>query len=217
MGKIVELLNTLKHNYDAAIAIHVSSKLSGTLSSCTSAADLADFPVEIVDSTAMSYIITTLLYKGLDMQKQGRDYKDIATFLRKDATKNENYILLGNLNQFYKGGRMSGTQYLLGNLLKIKPIIRIKNGEFGLFEKVRSEKKALHKLITLFDESYQKYVIHSIQIMHGNIESKALEFKEELNKKYPNLKVIIGEISSTIAVHAGEGTVALIWHNEPRN
>lgn len=217
VGKVAELFETLKKDYDAAIAVTVSSKISGTYSSCIAGAELAEFPVEVVDSTAMSYVITTLLNKGMDMHKQGIDYKEIAAFLREDATKNENYVLLGNLDQFYKGGRMSGTQYLLGNLLKIKPIIRIFQSEFALFEKVRSEKKASNRLIELFDESYQKHLIHSIHIMHGNVESKALEYKEKFAKRYPNLDIKIGEISSTIAVHAGEGTIALIWHNEPKN
>lgn len=214
IGKVAELCESLKENYDAAIAIHVSSKLSGTLASVAAGAELADFPLEVVDSTAMSYVITTLLYKGLDMQKQGIDYKEIASFLREDAIKNENYILLGNLDQFYKGGRMSGTQYLLGNLLKIKPIIRIHKGEFELFEKVRSEKRAVKKLLDLFGEAYQKYKVNKIQIMHGNVKAKAQEYKDEFLKHYPGLEVIIGEISSSIAVHAGEGTIAIIWHNE---
>lgn len=216
VGRFAELFEKLKKDYDAAIAIHVSSKLSGTYASCTSGAEIADFPVEVVDSTAMSYVITTLLCKGMEMHKQGMDFKEIGSFLREDAHKNENYMILGNLDQFYKGGRMSGTQYLLGNLLKIKPIIRIYKGEFELFEKVRSEKRATKKIIDLFEESYQKYFIKSVQIMHGNVKAKALEYKEELKKKYPELEVVIGEISSTIAVHAGEGTVALIWHREPK-
>ncbi|WP_042352806.1 DegV family protein [Bacillus massiliigorillae] len=216
VGKVAELCESLKKDYDAAIAIHVSSKISGTLASVAAGAELAEFPIEVVDSTAMSYVITTLLHKGMDMCKQGIDYKEIADFLREDATKNENYILLGNLDQFYKGGRMSGTQYLLGNLLKIKPIIRIHKGEFELFEKVRSEKRAVKKLLDLFGEAYQKYTVNKIEIMHGNVKAKAQEYKEEFLKHYPGLEVIIGEISSSIAVHAGEGTIAIIWHNEPK-
>ncbi|MGM9922619.1 MAG: DegV family protein [Bacillus sp. (in: firmicutes)] len=216
VGKVAELFESLKKDYDAAIAVHVSSKLSGTLSTVATGAELAEFPVEIVDSTAMSYVITTLLQKGISLHKQGVDYREIASFLREDAKKNENYILLGNLDQFYKGGRMSGTQYLLGNLLKIKPIIRIHQGEFELFEKVRSEKRAIKKLIDLFSEAHQKYNVSKLEIMHGNVKAKAIEYKEEFLKYFPDLDISIGEISSTIAVHAGEGTIALIWHNEPK-
>ena len=217
VGKFAELFESLKANYDNAIAVHISDKLSGTISSCKQATEIAQFDVEVVDSKSMSYAITTLINKGIELANKDLNYKDIADNLRQEAIKSENYILLGSLEQFYKGGRMSGTQYLLGNILHIKPIIRIDSqgdGEFKLFEKVRSEKKAIKRILDLFHESYNQYKINQIQIMHGNVITKATELKNEFLNLFPSLDVVIGEISSTIAVHAGEGTLAIIWHNE---
>lgn len=212
-GKFLTLFEKLKEQYEGAIAIHVSSKLSGTLSSCKTGAEMADFKLETVDSKSMSYAITTLLNKGIELANDGKELDAIAENLRKEADRSQNYILLGNLEQFYKGGRMSGTQFLLGSILKIKPVIRIHQGEFELYEKVRSEKKAFNRLVELFDEAYQKNEVKEIQIMHGNVLDKAKEMEVLFKAAYPNLNVVIGEISSTIAVHAGEGTLAIIWHN----
>lgn len=143
-GRFTELFESLKHEYDAAVAVHVSSKLSGTLNSCLTGAELADFPIFGVDSKCMSYAITSLINKGLKLAENDVPAHKIADILQSETNKTENYILLGSLEQFYKGGRMSGTQYLLGSILKIKPIIRInRDGEFELFDKVRSEKKHL--------------------------------------------------------------------------
>ncbi|MGF2615897.1 DegV family protein [Rossellomorea vietnamensis] len=218
VGKTAEVFNSLKENYDAAIAVHISGKLSGTLEATRSAAEIADFSVEVIDSKSMSYAITSLLLSGIEQAKTETDYKKIAEDLRAEAEKHENLILLGSLEQFYKGGRMSGTQFLLGNLLKIKPIIRINpSGEFMLSEKVRSEKKATKRILELFDDSYTKFNVYEIQILHGNVPARAEEIKEELLSKYPELKIVTGEISSTIAVHAGEGTVGLMWQNNPGN
>lgn len=214
-GEFSQLYEKLKGKYDGAIAIHVSSELSGTFASSVAGAKLAGFPVEVVDSKSMSYAITTLIYNGMDKIKSGFTTKQVAKQLREDAKKSENFILLGSLEQFYKGGRMSGAQYLLGNLLRIKPIIRINNeGTFELFEKVRSERRAIRRLIQLLQQSYEKYRMKHAQIMHGNVAEKAEALKEELLKTFPSLQIVIGEISSTIAVHAGEGTLAVIWNRE---
>ncbi|MBP2242316.1 DegV family protein with EDD domain [Cytobacillus eiseniae] len=214
-GRFAELFERLKEKYDTAICVHISSKLSGTINSCLSGAELAGFPVEAVDSKSMSYAITTLLYKGMELVNKGMSSKEIAAFLQRDAEKSENYILLGNLDQFYKGGRMSGTSYLIGSLLKIKPIIRINsNGEFELFDKVRSEKKAVKRMLDLLGESYKKHSISQVQILHGNVSEKAKELSAEIKALFPKLDIFIGEISSTIAAHSGEGTLATIWHNE---
>ncbi|OIJ08316.1 fatty acid-binding protein DegV [Anaerobacillus arseniciselenatis] len=217
VGRFAEVFEKLKAEYDHVIAVHVSGKLSGTIESSRAGMEMAELDGEIVDSQSMSYTITTLLYKGIQLAEQGVDYKEIAATLREEALRSEKYVLLGSLDQFHKGGRMSKTQFLLGNLLQIKPIITIKTtGEFDLFQKVRSEKKAVNRLIELLTEAMEKHHINDVQIMHGNVEDKALELKKKIEEKYPHLNIVVGEISSTIAVHAGEGTVALIWHNEPK-
>ncbi len=48
--------------------------------------------------------------------------------------------------------------------------------------------------------------------MQGNVLSQAEELKNLMQEKAPNLEVRIGEISSVLAVHAGEGTIAALWH-----
>jgi DegV family protein with EDD domain len=216
-GRFAELFEKLKEEYEGAIAVHVSSKLSGTLSSCVAGAEMANFPIETVDSRSMSYAITYLIQLGIQMNEKGIKLTEIAETLREEADLSDNYILLGNLDQFYKGGRMSGTSYLLGSILKIKPIIRInRNGDFELFEKVRSEKKAVARMIELLKESYHNYQITSIQIMHGNVKDKAEELAQEVRTALPKLEILIGEISSTIAAHAGEGTVAILWNKNSK-
>lgn len=217
VGKFAELYEKLKKEYDQVISVHVSGQLSGTVESSRAGMEMAELDGEIVDSNSMSYSITSLINKGMAFAKEIDDHKEIAAKLREEALKNERYVLLGNLDQFYKGGRMSGTQFLLGNLLQIKPIITINSeGEFKLFQKVRSEKKAVNRLIELLATAYEKYNVSQVQIMHGNVFDKAVEVKEKIKSQFPTIDTVIGEISSTIAVHAGEGTVALIWDNEPK-
>ncbi|MDP4163655.1 MAG: DegV family protein [Bacillota bacterium] len=216
-GMFAELFNKLKLEYDGAIAIHISSKFSGTLSTCKGASEMTDFPVETIDSKSMGYAITSLLNMGIEMAGKEMPRIEIASRLREEVENLENYVLLGSLDQFYKGGRMSGTQFLLGSILQIKPIIRMnRNGEFELFEKIRSEKKAIKRLLELFDENYQQYHISELQILHGNVPEKAKELENTVKKMYPNLHIVIAEISSTIAAHSGEGTFAIQFHKEQK-
>lgn len=214
-GKFAELYESLKENYDAAVSIHISSELSGTYSSAVQGQEISGFPVEVVDSLTLSYGITTLIHHGMEMDKQGKSLEELSGQLRTSAEASESYILLGSLEQFYKGGRMSGTSYLLGNLLQIKPIIRINSeGKFDLFQKVRSEKKALRRMVELLEQAMEKRNLKEVQVMHGNVLSKAEDLKIKIKEKFPELVVVTGEISSTIAAHAGEGTLGLIWNND---
>ncbi|MBD3107023.1 DegV family protein [Bacillus sp. AGMB 02131] len=214
-GKFAELFEQLKGKYEAAIGITISSDLSGTMSSCKTGGDLANFPVEVVDSKAMSVAITRLIEIGMELAEQNLSYTEIAAQLREESRKIETYMVLGNLDQFYKGGRMSGTKYLIGNLLNIKPIIRIYDGKFDLFEKVRSEKRATKRMLELFEKANAKGAIDKLYIMHGNVLEKALEYKELFLNRFPGIKeVVICELTATISVHSGEGTVVLAWANK---
>nr|WP_226035307.1 DegV family protein [Aquibacillus saliphilus] len=213
IGTFEKLYEQLKKDYDHAIAIHISSKLSGTLASSTAGKNHVGFHVEVVDSLSLSYAITTLIDKGLELVNQDVEVKEIANQLREEASRSRNLILLDSLEQLYKGGRMSGIQFLLGNFLKIKPILSVNSeGNLGLFERVRSEKKAVNRIVGLLKQSSEENIVKQVQIMHGNVLDKAESLKQRIKKVIPEIDVVIGEVNSSLAVHAGEGTLAILWH-----
>lgn len=210
-GEFAETYKEIAQSYDEAIAIHLSHKLSGTLSSSKSGAELAQFPVTFIDSLSLSYATTALVEHGMALYENGASVEEIQITLEQMAGTVENYILIGNLDQLYKGGRMSGMQFLVGSLLKIKPIIQISpDGELGVIDKVRSEKRAMQYLIDKMKASYDQG-IRQFYIMHGNVLEQAEQLQQQILQVLPEAYVEIGEISSVLAVHAGEGTIAVLW------
>lgn len=210
-GEFAKIYENLATQYDEAIAVHVSHQLSGTLSASKSGADIAGFPITFIDSLSLSYGMTALLEYGMEMSENGSTVKEIQEKLDALAGTVHNYILMGNLDQLYKGGRMSGMQFLLGSLLKIKPIIQISpKGELGMIDKVRSERRAIQYLLNKMTDAYTEGV-QKFYIMHGNILEQAEKFSLAITEQMPDAEVEIGEISSVLAVHAGEGTLAVLW------
>lgn len=210
-GEFAETYQEIAKSYDEAIAVHLSHQLSGTLASSKSGAEIAGFPVTFIDSLSLSYATTALVEHGMDLYENGTSIENIKETLESMAGTVENYILIGNLDQLYKGGRMSGMQFLVGSLLKIKPIIQISpEGELGVIDKVRSEKRATFYLIDKIQKAYDQGV-RTFYIMHGNVLTQAQQLQKSILEKMPEAHVVIGEISSVLAVHAGEGTVAALW------
>ncbi|MDJ0330313.1 DegV family protein [Planococcus sp. S3-L1] len=211
-GKFAELYDKLKNDYECAIAVHASTKLSGTIASSTAGAEMSDFKIYAIDSLALSYGLSGLIERGLTLEKQGLEAMEIAQRLEKETADFRNYILIGNLSQLYKGGRMSGAQYYLGSLLQIKPIVQLTpDGELKPIDKVRSHKKAIQYLINHAKKDHDEYGVQRFQIMHGHVMKEAESLKQELLKEIPAADILIGDLSSSLAVHAGEGTVALQW------
>ncbi|WP_096270196.1 DegV family protein [Paucisalibacillus globulus] len=212
VGRFVEIYENLKEDYEQVIAIHVSSKLSGTISSSKAAVEQVDIDVEIIDSHSLSFAITSLLEKGLELAEDGLDSHEIAKILREKVTGQKNLILLDTLEQLFKGGRMSGASFVIGNLLQIKPILSIgNNGELGLVERIRSEKKSTRRIVELIKTSCKEHSVKKIAIANANAPEKANALKDLIQSEVPDLEIVIGEISSSLAVHAGEGAIAVFW------
>lgn len=212
-GEFAKLYEKISESYEAILAVHVSEKLSGTIGSSKSGAEIAEVKMECVDSLALSSGLTKLVERGLILQERGMNLEEIATQLRSEVKNLRNFILIGNLNQLYKGGRMSGAQFYLGSLLQIKPIIHLNEiGELKALDKVRSQKKAVMYLVNKVVESYEKDGVRSIDLMQGNVPDQAEEIKSLILAQVPDLEVRVGEVSSVLAVHAGEGTIAVLWH-----
>lgn len=212
VAKFLKVYEKLQKEYEGIIAIHVSSKLSGTYQSSAAAKEQGGFDIEMIDSNSLSYGITDLIEKGMKLAESGVNYKEIAKELREESKHSRNLIVLGSLDQLYKGGRMSGANFIIGSFLKIKPILSINpEGELVLSERIRTERKALNRIVERLKEVHEKYQVSRFGILHGNAREKAEELKRKLQEEIPQLEAIIGEISSSLAVHAGEGTVGVFW------
>jgi len=214
-GEFAKVFESISERYESAIAIHLTAKLSGTLASSMAGAEMADFPVHFVDSHSLSVGITRLVERGIELAESGMQPEKIAETLKSYTTNFRNTILIGELDQLYKGGRMSGVQFFLGSMLKIKPIVQISpEGELQAIDKVRSEKKAMQYLVDQVLESYQNDGITRVYAMHGGSPEKAEQLKASLLEEAPALEIVTGDISSTLGVHAGRGTVAALWFVE---
>lgn len=209
-GTFSILYEALKEKYDEAIAVHASSKLSGTIGSSETGAHLADFKVTTIDSGSLSGGLTGLIEHGIDLQEQGYSVEKIVEALKEKQKHHTAYALVGQLEQLKKSGRVTGIQFFIGSLLNIKPIVRIENGELVPDKKIRSEKRAVRYLRDLVLE--QKDAIKGkLFIVHGNVLEKAKALKEELLSDAPDLSIEIGDINSSLATHAGEGSLAVLW------
>jgi DegV family protein with EDD domain len=213
VGVFQELYEKLSQNYDQIVAVLLSGKLSGTVSSSEQAAKLVDIPVKTFDSHILTAPMTALLKKGMELMDAGNSVESVMDHLESLKKTNETYVLIGSLEQLHRSGRMSGLQFFLGSMLNVKPIISIEEGALNTKEKVRSDKKAKDRILDYFKSSYEKNKFKEVYILYGLHQEHANEWKVELERLYPELKVIPCPLGAVIGVHAGENTLGISWHN----
>lgn len=212
IGEFVELYKKLKDEYKHAIAIHASSALTGTYQSSVAASSMVEYEVEVIDSQIGSYPLGRMLEKGIDMQKQGKSYEEIVSYLRTLPERANLYMAPGSLEQLHKGGRLSTTQVIIGSLIKLKLIVRFEEGKVVLFDKIRTEKKVKERLFQIFEEMAEH--IKEASVIHGNVGVMAEEWREELQQRFPNIHFRTTIFSPVPGTHTGQGTIGLAWINE---
>jgi DegV family protein with EDD domain len=214
IGAFQVLYERLSKDYDQVVAVLLSGKLSGTVSSSEQAAKLVEIPVITFDSNILTYPMTALLKTGMTLLEVGASIESVIEQLEKIKKTNETYVLVGSLEQLHRSGRMSGLKFFLGSMLNVKPIISIVDGALSVKEKARSEKKAKEKILDYLRSSYEQHHFKEVYILYGLHEEQAFAWEDEIRKEFPELGIIRCPLGAVIGVHAGENTLGISWHNE---
>ncbi|WP_042350692.1 DegV family protein [Bacillus massiliigorillae] len=211
VGEFVNLYEKLKEDYDYGIAIHASSKLSGTYNTSLMAAEMAGFPLYGIDSETGSFGLGQLIQKGIKLHEQGFLAEEIVLQLNKLKKNTRIFLIPANLEQLHKSGRVSGSQKLLACLFNIKPILAIEDGKATIKDKVRSHKKAHTWVINQLKEDLKNHSIHTVAILHANDFEKAIELEQLVKDELPEMETVTLMLISVAGVHTGVSTVGLSW------
>lgn len=212
IGDMVSLYKKLQEQgYDCAIAVHVSSGLSGTFNSSQTAAQMVDFEVYSIDSKIGSYPMIKMIEIGNELLANGHDIEEVVTAIKKITKNSELSFIPANLNQLHKSGRVSGTKAFISNLLNIKVVITFDDGKPVMTEKVRANKRAKKHVTALLCSDMEKGNVPEVAVINCNNTKDAESWKDELMQEFPKLKVLVLPLSACVGVHAGEGTTGLSW------
>lgn len=195
-------------NYDEIIVILLSSKISGTYSSAVTASNMLEGKkISIIDSETAASNLRILVEDAYNMVQEGFSSEEIIKHIEEKKKRMNVYLTTGTLEYLARGGRLSNVQSTLGNLLNIKPILELKNGEIDLLEKVRGKNKVLSNLFSKIPED-----VKEINICHIlNLET-AEKVYGDLVEKYPNAKIGIDELGPVIGAHLGPSTLGLLFY-----
>ena len=158
----------------------------------------------------------------------GREYEDGINILPNDIAqimKNTSSIpttsqpsigtfteLYKKLEQLHRSGRLSSAKYILGSLLKLKPIISIQKGVLETKAKARSELKAENRIFEWYRSASES--IRECCILYGSTPEQAGRWREKILSITPDIKVHIYPLGSAISVHTGAETLGISWFNE---
>ncbi|MBC7194992.1 MAG: DegV family protein [Caldisericia bacterium] len=213
-----ELVN---EGYKNILVMTLSSKFSGSNQSAQLAKDemkkkYHDVRVEVFDTKSATLGEGIQQIIAAKMIKKGAlSFDEIIKKLEIIRNKTKVFFTVEDLYFFYLGGRLGKGQAFLGNIMNLKPIMAVEDGEVAPIEKVRGRKKSLTRIAELAKENIKDYEHLVIGSPHADCPDDQL-FLIEYFREITGYKgeIITRIMGTTIGAHPGPGTTGFCFFEE---
>jgi len=195
---------------EGVIVVAPTTKASGTLRSAEMAAQ--NFPqldIRTIDTLTIAGNLGSLVLMADQCAKDGADIDRVINRLHEMIPRGRIYFLVDTLEYLQKGGRIGGAKALVGELLQVKPILTIRDGQVEPFEQHRTKKRALARLIEIVKEQCPKTEEAYLCVMQADALDEARELVSRIQSEMGCGKIPIYELPPAIVVHAGPGALAV--------
>jgi DegV family protein with EDD domain len=194
---------------EGIVATTLSATLSGTHESALLASRQIDLPVRVIDSRSVG-LGMGIAVRDAARSTTDRDLDTVALSISEQTAASAVYFYLDSLEYLRKGGRVTATSALIGTALSVKPILQLRNGEIAPCTKVRTQSKALARLVELALESSEPESATQFGVQHLGAPDQARVCVELLRAARPHAEILISEVTAVVGAHAGPGLVAVI-------
>ena len=195
----------------------IGAKLSCTLQNAKIASE--EFPkgrIRLVDSGNLSTGIGLLVIKACELRDQGLSLEEIGQIVESYVPKVKSQFVINRLDFLHKGGRCSSLTKFIGNAIKLKPLIAVREGTLGVKSfAIGPFKKGLSLLIKKFSADYEKADKKHVFITHSVCPDAAEYIRSELNKAGFEIENLYETSAGcVIGTHCGPRTIGILYIKE---
>lgn len=191
------------------ISIHISSKMSGTYQSACVAKDmLGTDDIVIIDSLNVTSGLGIMVIKAAQIIEKNFGLKEVQKEVKRIQPHIKTKLEFSSLKNLVRGGRLSKTAGTIANILGIRIIINVKDGQMSVSDKVRGSKKALKNILDYIDKKGVKQGEPAILLHVGNTEVLDPLRQELMNRK---IEFVESEVGCVVGVHSGAGACGLFF------
>ncbi|WP_040978804.1 DegV family protein [Oceanobacillus jeddahense] len=215
VGEITKKLEALEEDYDAVITVHLSSGISGTYQTMVSTGEMVDgIDVYGYDSEISCMLQGFYVLEAAAMAQDGADAETIIARMDDMKKSARAYFMVDDLTNLQKGGRLSNAQAILGSLLQIKPILHFEDKLIVPFEKIRTKKKAISRILGMLEEEVHAEKELRVVFIHGNDRPYAEKLEADFKEKHPEIETSISYFGPVIGTHLGQGAIGVAWYEK---
>ncbi len=202
--------------YERILCVLISGKLSGTAESARlGAQSLNDERVRVLDSESVSggvVILADAIQRRLERGTSDEEVDELVARFRRESGL---FFTVDTLEYLVRGGRVGKAAGLAGQLLNVKPILAIREGEVVPVKRVRGRAKALAELDRLFAEATTDDPALHVGVAHADAPGEADDLAARVRAARPQASLDFeAELGPVIGTHGGPGTLGLFWFRD---
>ena len=209
IGDFLEVYESQLKEADEIVSIHISSKLSATYNNaCQAAQILGDrgARIEVIDSQVVSLGLSLATTAAARVARDGGDIDQIKEIVDSTIRRIRIYILLDTLEYVRRGGRIGRARAFLGGILRVKPLLELRDGEVHPYERLRTKAHALDRLFQIAT-SYPN--VQEVAIGYSTNPQDAHDFEQRLAAVMPHVNIWVARFGPVIGTHGGPGVLGL--------
>lgn len=211
--QFIEYYKSIAQPGDTVLSIHITSKLSGTYtSSMLAAEELKDtYNVVPVDSLSGTMGTAFMCRTARQMERAGKSVEEIVKFIEGVRADTHIILTLDTLEYARLSGRVGALRSALASALNLKPIAMIKDGIVDMVDRVRTRKSAINRVLEIAKENVDDKPV-SVGVLHARDKATATMLLEEAKKQLNVKESFITDLSISLVVNFGPGTVGIVLY-----
>ena len=211
-GDVMDLWEDVLKTYESIVYIPMSSGLSASWQTACGLAQDFDEKVQVVNNQRISVTMRQSVLDALAMAKDGKSGAEIKEYLENDALNAPIFIMVNTLKYLKKGGRVTAAGAAIGEVLNIKPVLKIDGGKLDAYAKVRGVKQAVKTILKALEEERDTRLKGKKCIINGAYsgdDSVGEEWGRILQEAFPDCKIEVYELPMSICSHIGPGAMGV--------
>lgn len=198
--------------YEQVLAVTFSSGLSGTYNVVRLMGEQRnDLDIFVLDTKNIGIGAGLQAIRAAELLNEGVTWQELKEQLLQEVVRNKVFFNVATLEYLQKGGRIGLVASILGNALKLNPIISCNDeGIYYTVAKSRGRKKSLDKTVELVKQYIGNHKQFRLAVAQGDALAEAKEMKTRLEQEFPQVKeIFFGQISPALVVHTGPGLLGV--------
>lgn len=214
-GDFAKVYEQVAQETDEIISIHITSRHSATYSAALLGKEIAEGKgrrIEVIDSKGVT------MWQGLVVMAAARaaaahySFHEVVERVRASITQMQVMALLDTLSYIVKGGRLSKPLAAVEPVLKVKPMLTLRDGEVRLARLVRTRQKGIEQLREFIARHRS---LEDVAIVHSTTPDDALRLADHTRRLFPNVAPRVARLGPALGIHGGPGCLFAVVKGTP--